>query len=130
MLSASPRSSKASHTNWTPEGFAPSRFVGSFDSLTLCSIRKSSIYTQEVECRRLIECSSSTLLPTHSSRGLSVEAELMNAKSGRKCKSTSYLTWLNKLYGIRSEEGSCTDELLDAAELVQKRMFRKSWLNI
>lgn len=70
--------------------------------LERCSIRKSSIYTQEVECRQLIEYSRSTLLPTPSSRGLSVEAELMNAQSGRKFKSTSYLTWLNKLYEICS----------------------------
>lgn len=61
ILSASPGSWKDSDTHWTTEGCAVSHPVCSFDSLTLCSIGKSSIYTQEVECRRLIECSNSTL---------------------------------------------------------------------
>lgn len=56
-----PGSWKDSDTHWTTEGCAVSHSVCSFDSLTLCSIGKSSIYPQEVECRWLIKCSNSTL---------------------------------------------------------------------
>ena len=95
--------------------------VGPSESLIImCSVEKGCVYTQDVAAEDLLNVVIQPSGPTLSPSGLGVEVEWLNAKAGRTCKSTLYLTWLNNLYGRCSWEGSCADELLDVIELVQK----------